>query len=145
MVECKFHRWNWDTCVVCGDVRPRATEQVRLPCSPSTNNLFVNKKVGGRFISPAYKSWRDTAGMYLNLARIHPFGAAPVEVSLTVPRKPASRDLDNFAKAPIDLLVAHAIINDDKQIERLTISRHDLADMLLQIAPYSALQTQAGK
>lgn len=119
---------------------------VRLPVPPSTNNLFVNKKVGGRFLSPAYKAWRASAGIYLNLARITPFCGELVEMSLTVPRKPASRDLDNFAKAPIDLLVAHAIINDDKQIERLTISRHDDADIILSVVPYSAsrVQTQDG-
>lgn len=119
---------------------------VRLPVPPSTNNLFVNKKVGGRFLSPAYKAWRTSAGWALNLSRPVPFCGDLVEVSLTVPRKPASRDLDNFAKAPIDLLVAHAIINDDKQIERLTISRHDDADIILSVVPYSAsrVQTQDG-
>lgn len=106
---------------------------IRLPVPPSVNNLFVNKKVGGRFISPAYKAWCTEAGWKLNLARVVPFCGELVEISLTVPRKPASRDIDNFSKGPLDLLVAHSIINDDKQVERLTISRHDDADIILEV------------
>jgi Holliday junction resolvase RusA-like endonuclease len=115
---------------------------IRLPAPPSTNNLFINVRSGGRILSPAYRSWRTHAGHLLNLARVQPFGVAPVQIGLMVPRKPASRDIDNFSKAPIDLLVAHAIIADDKQVERLTIERHDDADILLTVMPYSGV---AGK
>lgn len=120
---------------------------VRLPAPPSTNNLFINVRSGGRILSPAYRSWRTYAGTLLNLARVQPFGLASVQIGLMVPRKPASRDIDNFSKAPIDLLVAHAIIADDKQVERLTIERHDEADILLTVMPYyrgSGIQTQDG-
>lgn len=119
---------------------------VRLPAPPSTNNLFINVRVGGRILSPAYKAWRTHAGHLLNLARVQPFGVAPVQIGLMVPRKPASRDIDNFSKAPLDLLVAHAIIADDKYVERLIIERHDDDDILLTVMPFSRIgvQTQGG-
>ena len=114
---------------------------IRLPAPPSTNNLFINVRNGGRILSPAYRSWRNHAGTLLNLARVQPFGTALVQIGLMVPRKPASRDIDNFSKAPIDLLVAHAIIADDKQVERLTIERHDDADIIVDITPFAVLQS----
>lgn len=107
---------------------------VRLPVPPSTNNLYINLK-HGRMVSPAYKAWRLEAGLKLNLRKSDTFGTLPVQVGLMVPRKPKSRDIDNFAKAPIDLLVAHGIIADDKHIERLTISRHDDPDILITVTP----------
>lgn len=108
---------------------------IRLPVPPSTNNLFVNVRRGGRILSPAYRAWRAHAGQILNLARIQPFGTAPVQIGLMVPRKPTSRDIDNFAKGPLDLLVAHKIIADDRQVERLTIARHDDPDILITVMP----------
>lgn len=114
---------------------------VRLPVPPSTNNLFVNKKVGGRMLSPAYAAWRKEAGWLLNIARLTPFEKMPVQFSLWVPRKPASRDIDNFAKGALDLFVAHGIIADDKQVERLTIERHDDADIIVDIMPFSIIQS----
>lgn len=108
---------------------------VRLPVPPSTNNLFANGK-GGRFITDKYKAWRDNAGWMLNIARPGTFGAMKVAIKLYVPRKPASRDIDNFAKGPIDLLVAHRVINDDKQVERLVIERHDDPDIVLSVEPF---------
>ena len=112
---------------------------VRLPVPPATNNLFVNKKVGGRFISPAYKAWRTEAGWALKLRKpaLQVFGPIPVEIWLMVPRKPVNRDIDNFAKGPLDLLVAHGIISDDKQVARLTIERHDDDDLILNVEQFS--------
>lgn len=110
---------------------------VRLPVPPSTNNLFANGK-RGRYLTDAYDAWRTEAGLKLNLARPIPFGAIKVAVSLFVPRKPKSRDIDNFCKAPLDLLVKHRVINDDKQVERLTVERHDDADLILSVEPFSS-------
>jgi Holliday junction resolvase RusA-like endonuclease len=112
---------------------------VRLPTPPSTNNLYFNLKRGGRHPTDKYKAWQQEAGYVLN--RVHPqqrcFGAMKVQVALYVPRKPASRDIDNFCKGPLDLLVKHGVIADDKHIERLTVERHDAADILVSVEPYS--------
>lgn len=121
---------------------------VRLPVPPSTNNLFANGK-SGRYVTASYKAWRTAAGWQLNLARVEPFGKMKVAVTLYVPRKPASRDLDNFSKAPLDLLVAHGVIADDKHVERLVIERHDAPEIILSVEPFGeptleARRTAAG-
>lgn len=109
---------------------------IRLPVPPSTNNLFLNVRGRGRIASPQYRAWRTEAGLKLNLAKPMPFGKAKVQVTLFVPRKPARRDIDNFAKGPLDLLVSHKVIDDDRYVERLNIERHDDADLLLSVMPY---------
>lgn len=110
---------------------------VRLPVPPSTNNLFVNKAMGkGRFISPAYKAWRTAAGWALNLARLQPFGLADVQVTLHVPED-RRRDIDNYGKAVLDLIVAHNLIADDNQVCKMTTERHDESDCILCVMPYS--------
>lgn len=111
---------------------------VRLPVPPSTNNLFANGKGSGRFITAKYSAWRTEAGWMLQLARPVPFGGMKVSVVLYVPRKPASRDIDNFCKGPLDLLTAHKIINDDKQVEELIVRRHDDPDILLSVQPFGS-------
>jgi len=39
---------------------------VVLPMPPTTNNLFVNNRRGGRFPSKAYKAWRAAAAFPLH-------------------------------------------------------------------------------
>lgn len=95
---------------------------VELPVPPSTNNLFVN--VGKRRVaSDEYNAWRDLAGYRLNLQHVQPIKGA-VEIDMAVPRN-RRRDLDNFWKATLDLLVNHKLIEDDRNIERLTLAWHD--------------------
>jgi len=116
---------------------------IRLPVPPSTNNLFANAKSGGRFITGTYKSWLKEAATLLMIARPERFGTMKVQVGLYVPRKPVSRDIDNFCKAPIDLLVKHGVLADDKQIEKLTVERHDSPDLLVSVEPYGEPATDA--
>jgi crossover junction endodeoxyribonuclease RusA len=110
---------------------------VRLPVPPSTNNLFANGK-HGRWATDKYVAWQKEAGWMLQAARPTPFGSMKVQVTLCVPRKPASRDLDNFCKAPLDLLVKHKVIADDKHIEELTVRRHDDPDMIVSVMPFGS-------
>jgi Holliday junction resolvase RusA-like endonuclease len=116
---------------------------VSLPVPPSTNHLFVNLKKGGRMTNRLYTAWKMEAGLKLNRFRSQAFGKMPVSVTLFVPRKPASRDIDNFAKAPLDLLVSHKIIDDDKYIERLLIERHDDANMIVSVIPFQPAAKEA--
>lgn len=46
---------------------------VRLPCPPSTNNLFANGR-NGRYTTDKYAAWQKDAGWMLNLAKPQSFG-----------------------------------------------------------------------
>lgn len=89
--------------------------EVRLALSwpPSVNNLFFNARHGGRVMTEEYRGWRKTAGWELQAQRPRKF-TEPVKV--VVELNPPTRrafDPDGKLKAPIDLLVTHAVIPDD--------------------------------
>lgn len=112
---------------------------IRLPIAPSVNNLFANGE-NGRYRTVAYNKWRTAAGWQLNLAHVQPFGKMRVQIGICV-NDAMKGDIDNRCKGPIDLLVAHHIIEDDKQVWRVSIERVAASickarEMLLSIEPY---------
>lgn len=88
------------------------TTVVRLPFPPSTNNLFINVKKG-RIKSQRYDYWLMEARVDLLRQRPVKVGG-PVNLTLEF-KEPDKRlrDLDNLAKAPLDFLVAHGLIEAD--------------------------------
>ena len=84
---------------------------IRIPQPPSTNNLFANIN-GGRVKSQAYKSWITAAGWELKAQKPTPIDG-PVSIALRVGACNRARDLDNFLKPVIDMLVAHKLIKTD--------------------------------
>lgn len=116
--------------------RTKKLMMVSLPVPPSVNHLFANRKNGkGRIISREYAAWRQEAGYALNLARPQPFGKAPVQVGIFIPDK-TKGDLDNRIKALLDLVVTHKVIDDDRQVKRISIERHADSKALLSIMPF---------
>lgn len=109
---------------------------LRLPVPPSTNNLFVNLTRGGRAASKRYTQWQTDAGWALKQRPVTSFGGMLVEVKIWVPRN-NRRDVDNFAKGILDLLTKHRVYNDDRQVQRLVIERHDDKDALVEVMPFS--------
>lgn len=107
-----------------------------MPVPPSTNNLFVNITRGGRATSKRYAAWQTEAGWALKQRPVMSFGQMQVEVKIWVPRS-SKRDVDNFAKGILDLLTKHRIYNDDRQVQRLVIERHDDKDALVEVMPFS--------
>lgn len=99
----------------------RAPILLHLPLAPSTNNLFINVPRRGRVPSSRYKTWRQAAGWDLQSQQPHAI-AGPVDVEIAVPIKMLG-DIDNRAKAPLDLLVTHKLIDDDARVMRLVIYR----------------------
>jgi Holliday junction resolvase RusA-like endonuclease len=96
-----------------------------LPVPPSTNALFRNRsaheraiaaaqgrKLPGRARTEAYNSWRNAAGWQLKLQHPQKVPGA-VEIEIVMRRMSKSADVDNRAKAVIDLLVEHRVIDDD--------------------------------
>jgi crossover junction endodeoxyribonuclease RusA len=88
-----------------------------LPFPPSVNTLFPGTV--RRFKSKRYKAWLAEAGKSLYTQPTRQFtGPVSVRVELGRPDKRV-RDLDNYFKAVLDLLVSHDIIEDDCMIHRL--------------------------
>jgi Holliday junction resolvase RusA-like endonuclease len=96
--------------------------EFNLTFPPSTNNLFANKKSGGRVPSTKYKSWRAEAGWEINRQRLtlpNSMKGVPgdqlanVRILVNVARVSAARDLDNLIKPILDLLVNMQVLIDD--------------------------------
>lgn len=64
------------------------------------------------------------------------FGQMLVQVRIWIPRK-SKMDIDNGSKAVLDLLQTHGVFRNDKQVERLTIERHDETMALVEVMPFS--------
>ena len=95
--------------------------KLKLPVPPSTNELFVFLNKNRRIPSKQYTAWRIFAALMLNgQPKIRFENWA--EISICVPVN-YRRDLDNYLKAPLDLLVGHGILSDDRIVQSLTVER----------------------
>lgn len=101
-----------------------------LPTPPSTNNLYRNAPGRGRVPTGRYLRWRRAAGTRLLAALAswrrrnpgcEPRFEAPAVVSIIVAHPRMRRDLDNCAKAPLDLLVEHGILADDSAVVEIRL------------------------
>ena len=80
-----------------------------LPAPPA-DNLFFNA-ARGRSRSERYRAWRSAAGWQARLQNPRRV-RGPVAISITV-EEGSRADLDNLAKAPIDLLCELNLIEGD--------------------------------
>lgn len=92
--------------------------RVKLPRPISVNSLFANVKGKGRVRSQRYRVWVQNAiqvakGIADGKAVALPRFDGPVRISIFVPDRGVKMDLDNAAKAYIDLLVHLGVIPDD--------------------------------
>ena len=89
----------------------------KLP--PSTNRLFFNEPGKGRTKTSRYRKWRTDAGWELKLQKVRPI-SGPVSIHVNLPDLPGRLpDLDNTAKAIVDVLVKQRVIEeDDRRIVR---------------------------
>lgn len=115
-----------------------------LPFPPSTNGLFTNRR-GGRAATKRYLAWQERAGFLLKTQqamwtdataglRIGPCDSCAVKMVFGRPDK-RKRDLDNLLKAPIDLLVKHGLIGDDRNIQRLEACWGDAQGVRIVVGP----------
>ena len=91
-----------------------------LPFPVSTNRLW--RGTGRRVrLSDEYKAWKEEAGWFIQQQKIG--AGTPVKGNFTYhivlaeserkAKNGAARDGDNFLKAPLDLLQAHGLIEND--------------------------------
>jgi Holliday junction resolvase RusA-like endonuclease len=105
--------------------------KLTLPLPPSANNLFANARAGhGRYITKAYKTWREEAGWSLK-AQAWQSVIGPYELHITLPKMRKGSDIDNRAKGIIDLLAEHKVTDDDEFLRHLTIGRDDTASSVV--------------
>lgn len=102
-----------------------------LPLPPSANNLFANAKKGhGRYITPAYKAWREEAGWSLQTQRPGKI-VGPFDLHIVLPKMPKGSDASNRLKPLEDLLVAHGVTDDDQHCRKIYIGRDDTASSVV--------------
>lgn len=97
---------------------------LRLPLPPSTNALYRNVRGVGRVKTAKYKAWRKVAIGYTAITQI---GVLPrferdFEVVVLIPAKTRG-DVDNRAKATLDILKTFGVISDDRHAQAVTIRR----------------------
>ena len=101
---------------------------IRLPPVVSANAMYRSIARGRVIKSKPYRAWIEEAGKVLQAQRPEPVPGR-VEVGLEVPR--AAGDIDNRAKPILDLLEAHGIIDNDRNVECLAIKWADGVDHVL--------------
>jgi len=95
---------------------------LKLPIPPSTNELYVYLRKGNRRVaSKKYVAWRMIAALMLANQKKVTFQEVDTITISVHPNK--RRDIDNYAKATLDLLVGHGIMVDDRIVKRLVVER----------------------
>ncbi len=94
------------------------TSRIKLPRPLSVNSLFANVPKKGRVKSQRYRTWIQNAvqvatGIADCKAVPRPHFEVPVKINFFVPERGVKMDIDNAAKAYIDLLVHLGVIVDD--------------------------------
>jgi len=92
-------------------LKPHDSITLDLPFPPSVNNLFANG-ASGRYPTQQYRDWQTNAGWKIQADRPGRC-PGPVKITMVFEEKGGRRDLDNLAKAPIDILVKHSVIDGD--------------------------------
>lgn len=110
-----------------------------LPMPPPVNNLFANIEGKGRVRSSRYRTWANAAGWEIRAQRPARL-RGPVSITLTFEDGGSRADIDNLAKAPIDLLVALALIeaDDAKTVREVTLRWGSVNGLQIRVEPAPA-------
>ena len=109
----------------------------RLPMPPSVNAIW--RKRNGRMVkSDRYKTWQRAAmNELLTQPRQKVSGPVHIDISLPVDKRNSRRrDLDNHAKAVIDLLVTMGLMDDDKHVDSLFMAWEPVPDCTVRVMPF---------
>ena len=101
-----------------------ASRKYYIPTPPSVNSLFCNNfgKGRGRFKSGKYVSWIADATRSILDTNPNPFKVEKFGIDLYVSRPNKQSDLDNRIKAIPDLLKICGIIDDDKNLDKISVT-----------------------
>lgn len=108
--------------------------RLQLPFPPTTNTIWRNVK-GRTLKSARYRTW-ERAAMNEALAQRQQPIEGPIKVKILL-GKPDNRkrDIDNLLKAPLDLLVALGLIENDSLVQSLSISWAEVEGALVEVRP----------
>lgn len=93
---------------------------------PGVNNLYANVAGRGRVRSERYREWAVAAGWDAN-GLGHISGPFTVSIVLCESVRRKNVDLDGKAKATLDLLVTHHIVDDDSLCQELHMAWSEAA------------------
>lgn len=88
---------------------------------PSVNAMYRNVSGRGRVRTKAYKAWAKVAWAELQQQALPKF-SGQVSVTIQLPQKMRG-DVDNRAKATLDLLQACGVVANDRQCDPVHIGR----------------------
>lgn len=114
-----------------------------LPPPPSVNELFGQAPGRKRFRTAKYNDWIEEAGLRLNAARPPKFKG---QVWISIVYSDQGRgDIDNKAKACLDLLVSHGVIEDDSRphVRELRLSWGNNAGARIEVRPFPFTEGKA--
>lgn len=98
-----------------------ATTRLVLPWPPTINHYYGRRPIGGVYIKPRGKLYRQLVWAKLrNVETVH--GRLAVRLMACPPDRRV-RDLDNVLKASLDAITHAGVIEDDKHIDDLHITR----------------------
>jgi Holliday junction resolvase RusA-like endonuclease len=99
------------------------TVTIELAVPPSVNRIWRVGAGGRVYCDPKYLAWRRTAGWEIMATRPGRFPAGTkVAVAIRAGKAKRARDLDNFTKAICDILQAHRIVANDRDVHSLAIA-----------------------
>lgn len=99
----------------------RDTVAFSVPVPPSLNMCFSNAPGRGRVKTPVYRAWIEEAGWMLASQRPGKI-QGPYQAIIRLPENTRG-DIDNRAKAVLDLMVKHKITPDDRHLHKLVVER----------------------
>ena len=108
---------------------------IRLAKPPSTNSLYRNRR-GGRAKTKVYSAWLEAASWQVKVQkpkRVEGKCAVTIRVEK---RGRVKEDIDNRIKSVLDLLVATDVIEDDRNVWRVTAEWADVSGCEVEVKPY---------
>ena len=105
-----------------------------IPVPPSTNALYRNVAGKGRVRTERYVTWANAAGWLIQAQRPDRVPGR-ICLDISVQRQRANSDISNRIKAVEDLLVALGVIDDDKNVDQVTIRWASITGCNITITP----------
>jgi len=91
------------------------------------NNVYANKKKGGRTKTQRYRTWCNAVGWELKAqhSSLNPIVSGAYGLIITTGRKVTRADIDNIIKPIADALVRMNITPDDSKMEYVSVEKTD--------------------
>lgn len=105
-----------------------------IPTPPSVNAMRATVK-GRQVLTREWRKWKVEAASWIHDAPR--MGTGPFRITIELPVK-LRGDIDNRAKAPLDLLQAQGVIDDDKHVADLRIYRGETEHTTLTVETIDA-------